>query len=99
VADSPGSQGNSSQTQTTTTPKAEPTAEEKAELAFWEKFDNRVGSLLDDKLKALRGEPKSGSADNTGSAGNTTGTSRTGHKRVTLATLFADAVFGPKKDD
>lgn len=93
MADSQGSSSSPS----TAAPPAEPSPEEKAESAFWDKFDNRVGSLLDDKLKALRGEPKSTAADS-GSA-PATGTSRTGHKRVTLATLFADAIFGPKKSD
>jgi len=70
-------------------PTPEPPADprEEAETAFWDKLDGHL-----DAWWAKKNPPEK-------KAPNPTGTSRTGGKRVTLSSLFADAVFGPARDD
>jgi len=60
-----------------------------AENAFWAKLDEHLDAWWGKKNPA---PPKKDDKP-------PVGTSRTGGKRVTLSSLFADAVFGPEKND
>ena len=61
-----------------------------AEEAFWAKLDQHLDGWW--TRKNPPGKPK----DNPNPG---PGTSRVGGKRVTLSSLFADAVFGPENHD
>lgn len=78
----------------------EPTQEE-AEKAFWDKFGSNLEGVLDrwaeKREKAQAGKDKTDPPKDP-APDKGTGTSRTGGKRVTLGSLFADAVFGPPKE-
>lgn len=79
----------------------EPTQEE-AEKVFWEKFGSNLESRLDawaEKREKAQAEKDKQNPPKDSPPDKGTGTSRTGGKRVTLGSLFADAVFGPKKDE
>lgn len=68
-----------------------PTPDEQ-EKAFWEKMTGVLDSWFDNKMKtSTDGRPSKTESD-------PPGTSRTGGERTTLQGLFADFVFGPKKD-
>lgn len=75
-------------------PAPEPQGDD-AETAFWNKHKEHTLGILDEYF-AKRDKA---AADASKTAPPAPGTTRTGHKRVTLSSLFADAVFGPKKDE
>lgn len=80
----------------TPAPEPEPTPEpepEDAELKFWEKFDTHMEAWYEKKFGKPAPDPKAVKKDD----GEPLGTSRTGAGRVTLSSLFADAIFGPDK--
>lgn len=74
---------------TTQPPANEP--EPDAEESFWKKFDDRINKVLDARAPKTDDKPKEDKPK--------AGTSRTGGKRVTLQSLWADLVFGPPKDE
>lgn len=76
----------------TTPPATDPPAEPDAEESFWKKFDARLESILDKRETVKKADPPKPDKP-------PTGTSRTGGKRVTLQSLWADLVFGPPKDE
>lgn len=72
-----------------TDPPAEPSPEER-ETHFWNTLDGRLDAWLERKTKEAN--------DQRAREGQSTGTSRTGAKRVTLPSIIADIVFGPPKE-
>lgn len=75
-----------------TDPVPTPEPEPDPEAVFWGKFDTHMEAWYEKKFGAKPPDDKPKP-----DAPPAPGTSRTGGKRVTLGSLFADAVFGPEK--
>jgi len=79
-------------------------SEEDVQKAFWDEMDKRMDSRFEKFRESITGilkpsdpKPEPDKGDKKDQKPEP-GTSRTGGPRVTLSSLIADAVFGPKKD-